>query len=169
VTHQHEFGGADVKRGGLLAVVLFAMAFVTASAVMAHHGTAGYDETNMSTFPKVTITEVEWANPHCQIHFDVTNDKGVVEHWNVEAPPPSMLAPREWTRKRDEGTHPTFLGRAQARSTTRRVGHPQKRKADPSSLLQHASNDACRNQSAPRDDSGGDAATTRINIKDARL
>src|SRR5260370_40505827 len=67
-------GGADVKRGGLLAVVLFAMVFVTASAVMAHHGTAGYDETNMSTFPKVTITEVEWANPPCPIHFNRTTD-----------------------------------------------------------------------------------------------
>jgi hypothetical protein len=89
-----------VKRASFLAVVLlFVTVFLTTSAVMAHHGTAGYDEANMTTFAKATITEIEWANPHCQIHFDVTNDKGVVEHWNVEAPPPSMLAPREWTRK----------------------------------------------------------------------
>ena len=66
---------------------------------MAHHGTAGYEMTNMTSFPKATITEIEWANPHCQIHFDVTNEKGEVQHWNVEAPPPSMLAPRDWTRK----------------------------------------------------------------------
>jgi hypothetical protein len=96
MTHQHEAEGAHVKRVSLLAAgLLLAMT----SAVMAHHGTAGYDETNMTTFEKATITQIEWANPHCQIHFDVTSDKGEVEHWNVEAPPPSMLAPRQWTRK----------------------------------------------------------------------
>jgi len=70
-----------------------------AGAVMAHHGSAGYDMENMTAFPKATITGIEWTNPHCQIHFDVTNDKGVLEHWTLEAPPPSMLAPREWTRR----------------------------------------------------------------------
>jgi hypothetical protein len=88
--------GAYVKPASFLAVVVL---FSMTSAVMAHHGTAGYDETNMTTFAKATITEIEWSNPHCQIHFDVTNDKGAVEHWNVEAPPPSMLAPRNWTRR----------------------------------------------------------------------
>jgi Family of unknown function (DUF6152) len=88
--------GAYVKPASFLAVVVL---FSMTSAVMAHHGTAGYDETNMTAFAKATITEIEWSNPHCQIHFDVTNDKGAVEHWNVEAPPPSMLAPRNWTRR----------------------------------------------------------------------
>jgi uncharacterized protein DUF6152 len=88
--------GAHVKVVGWLAVPLV---FLMTSAAMAHHGNAGYDMANMTTFEKATITELEWTNPHCQIHFDVTNEKGVVEHWNVEAPPPSMLAPREWTRK----------------------------------------------------------------------
>lgn len=78
---------------------LLAVVFLLSSAAMAHHGTAGYEMTNMTSFPKATITEVEWTNPHCQIHFDVTNEKGEVQHWNVEAPPPSMLAPRDWTRK----------------------------------------------------------------------
>ena len=85
-----------MKPASFLAVVLL---FSMTSAVMAHHGTAGYDETSMTTFAKATIIEIEWSNPHCQIHFDVTNDKGAVEHWNVEAPPPSMLAPRNWTRR----------------------------------------------------------------------
>lgn len=83
-----------MKAASFLTLVL-----LFSSAAMAHHGTAGYDMNNMTSFPKATVTEVEWANPHCQIHFDVTNDKGEVQHWNVEAPPPSMLAPRDWTRK----------------------------------------------------------------------
>jgi hypothetical protein len=89
-----ESEGTHVKAGAFLAFVL-----LVSSAAMAHHGTAGYDMTNMSSFPKATITEIEWSNPHCQIHFDVTNDKGEVAHWTLEAPPPSMLAPREWMRK----------------------------------------------------------------------
>jgi hypothetical protein len=87
--------GAYVKIASFLAVLLF----LVTGTVMAHHGTAGYDMTNMTTFDKATITEIEWSNPHCQIRFDVMNDKGEVEHWTLEAPPPSMLGPREWTRK----------------------------------------------------------------------
>ena len=85
-----------MKRAGFFAVLLL---FSVTSAVMAHHGSAGYDMDSMTAFPKATITGIEWANPHCQIHFDVTNDKGALEHWTLEAPPPSMLAPREWTRR----------------------------------------------------------------------
>ena len=84
-----------MKRAGFLATILLVMASVS----MAHHGTAGYDMVNMVNFAKATITEIEWTNPHCQIRFDVTNEKGEVDHWTLEAPPPSMLAPREWTRK----------------------------------------------------------------------
>lgn len=85
-----------MKRSGFFAILLL---FSVASAVMAHHGSAGYDMDSMTAFPKATITGIEWANPHCQIHFDVTSDKGALEHWTLEAPPPSMLAPREWTRR----------------------------------------------------------------------
>ena len=87
-----------MKAAGCLAILLLSL-FSMASGVMAHHGNAGYDMATMTTFEKATIMEIEWTNPHCQIHFDVTNDKGDVEHWNVEAPPPSMLAPRDWTRR----------------------------------------------------------------------
>ena len=61
-----ESEGDYVKRGGFLAVVLL---FSMISPVMAHHGTAGYDMSNMTTFAKATITEIEWTNPHCQIRF----------------------------------------------------------------------------------------------------
>jgi hypothetical protein len=87
--------GYHVKRASFLTVGLL---LLLTSAVIAHHGTAGYDMTNMTSLEKATITEIEWTNPHCQIRFDVTKDKGP-EHWTLEAPPPSMLAPREWTRK----------------------------------------------------------------------
>jgi len=78
---------------GVLALFLFSV------PVLAHHGNAGYDMQKMTVLPKSTITQVEWGNPHCQIYFDTTDDKGAVRHWIVEAPPPSELAPRDWHRK----------------------------------------------------------------------
>ena len=88
-----------MKRAGFFAVLVFSVGLLPMGTVMAHHGNAGYDMDNMTAFPKATITGIEWTNPHCQIHFDATNGKGVLEHWTLEAPPPSMLAPREWVRK----------------------------------------------------------------------
>ena len=85
-----------MKRVGFFAVLLL---FSVTSAVMAHHGSAGYDMDNMTAFSKATITGIEWTNPHCQIHFDATDDKGNVEHWTLEAPPPGMLQQRNWERK----------------------------------------------------------------------
>ena len=73
--------------------------FVFSVPAVAHHGNAGYDMAKMTVFQKATITQVDWGNPHCQIHFDMTDDKGAVQHWLVEAPPPSELRPRDWTRK----------------------------------------------------------------------
>ena len=50
---------------------------------LAHHGTNLYDMTKTTSL-KGTITKFEWGNPHNQIYFDVTDDKGVVSHWNAE-------------------------------------------------------------------------------------
>jgi hypothetical protein len=47
---------------------------------------------------KATVTGFEWQNPHGQIHFDMTDDKGNVQHWTVETPPPSLLVGKNWTR-----------------------------------------------------------------------
>lgn len=71
---------------------------VIPSVVLAHHGNAGYDMASM-TVKKATVTEFEWTNPHCQIHLDIANAAGEVEHWTVEAPPPAILVDRDWTRK----------------------------------------------------------------------
>jgi hypothetical protein len=87
--------GAAVKIFGFAAIGLLLISI----PAFAHHGNAGYDMQKMTTIPKVTITAVEWGNPHCQIDFDAKDDKGNVQHWIVEAPPPSELSPRNWTRK----------------------------------------------------------------------
>jgi hypothetical protein len=74
-----------------------ALGVLAPRAVSAHHGAAGYDSKNITVL-KGTITEWIWRNPHSEVRFDVTDDKGEVRHWSVEAPPPTMLTERGWTK-----------------------------------------------------------------------
>ena len=41
---------------------------------------------------KGTVTEWIWANPHCGILFDVTDDNGQVTHWGAELTNPHQLS-----------------------------------------------------------------------------
>ena len=66
--------------------------------VLAHHGAAGYDMEKAVSM-KATITDFEWGNPHSQIFFDVTDDKGKVSHWVAETEPPAVMMERGWARK----------------------------------------------------------------------
>lgn len=73
--------------------------FLISSAAFAHHGVSVYDMAKTTTV-KATITEFEWTQPHCQIHFDAPNNRGEVQHWEIETPPPTMMLEKEgWTRK----------------------------------------------------------------------
>jgi uncharacterized protein DUF6152 len=77
-------------------LALFALLLVS-SPVFAHHGASGYDMVKMVS-GKATITGFEWSNPHGLIRFDMTDDKGDVQHWTLETPPPSQLVGKNWTR-----------------------------------------------------------------------
>ena len=68
------------------------------SVVLAHHGANLYD-TSKPVILKGTITKFEWGNPHNQIFFDVTDDKGTVVHWVAATEPPLVMVERGWTRK----------------------------------------------------------------------
>jgi hypothetical protein len=65
--------------------------------VFAHHGTATYDMGNRVTV-KGTVVLFDWSNPHSQLHFDASDDKGNVVHWNLECQPPSILTHAGWTK-----------------------------------------------------------------------
>jgi hypothetical protein len=66
-------------------------------SAFAHHGNVAYQDKPIDLKPG-TVTQFMWTNPHSFIKFDVTNDKGEVEHWAVEAGSPSALTPRGWTK-----------------------------------------------------------------------
>jgi len=82
---------------GLLALLAIAVA-IAPSPAFAHHGVAAYDYTKTVT-AKVTVTQFDWGNPHCKIHFDVTDDLHAVEHWVIEMHPPDALLDHGWTRQ----------------------------------------------------------------------
>ena len=87
------------KRSTLLVAIGFAFAcsLLLSESALAHHGTAAYDATRTLTL-RATVTEFEWANPHCELRFDVKDGRGNVQHWTVEAINPLMLGRYGWTR-----------------------------------------------------------------------
>ncbi len=87
------------KRFSLICAALLAASIPLA----AHHGTgASYDMSKQITM-QGTVTEFHYANPHPQLFFDVTDDKGTVVHWSGEFyPNPAQLIQGGWGRKRSE-------------------------------------------------------------------
>jgi len=77
------------------AIIVSVLAFSV--LVFAHHGSSAYDTSTTLTF-KATVTEFQFINPHCQIYFDVKNDKGELEHWQGELTAPNKLARAGWTK-----------------------------------------------------------------------
>ena len=63
----------------------------------AHHGNAVYDSTKQINL-KGTVTQLVWANPHCVLLFDVTDEGGQVVHWMAETENPASMTTMGWTR-----------------------------------------------------------------------
>lgn len=72
--------------------------FLVSSPLLAHHGTNLYDMTK-PVMVKGTITKFEWGNPHNQIFFDATDDKGNVAHWVASTEPPAVMSEIGWTKR----------------------------------------------------------------------
>lgn len=80
--------------------LLFAAIACVAAAVplLAHHGTAGYDMDKQLVM-KATVTDWLWANPHCFLTFDATDDKGATVRWTAEVSNPVDMTKRGWSRR----------------------------------------------------------------------
>ena len=82
----------------MAAIAWLSVAILTICApVFAHHGNAAYEMSKTITF-KATITKYDYTNPHTTIYFDVTDDKGNVEHFVAETTNPAMLNRVGWSR-----------------------------------------------------------------------
>ncbi|HET6144593.1 MAG TPA: DUF6152 family protein [Candidatus Acidoferrales bacterium] len=84
------------RRARYLMVVALSVFF--ASAAYAHHGTAAYDLSKTITV-KGKVTKFSFINPHCQVYFEVTNEKGEAEPWQAELTSPNHLVRTGWTKE----------------------------------------------------------------------
>ena len=89
-----------MRRSRSAAVLTIAGALIVSAAPAAHHGTLiSYDRSKQWT-AKAVVTEFRYVNPHAQIFFDVTDEKGTVTHWSGELlANPAQLIRNGWTRK----------------------------------------------------------------------
>lgn len=87
-----------MKQKLIVMVALGAAVVMACLPGSAHHGSAAYD-TNLTLTFKATVTEFRFINPHCQVYFDIKNDKGEIEHWQGELTAPNKLARAGWTKQ----------------------------------------------------------------------
>ena len=66
--------------------------------LFAHHGNSNFDIDKKLTL-KATVTEWVWANPHCWLKFDATDDKGTVVHWIAETSNPADMTNLGWSKQ----------------------------------------------------------------------
>ena len=82
-----------------LTVVSLSLGLLAAQALLlAHHGTAIYDDTK-GVMVTGTVTEFLWANPHCLLNFDVKDGNGNVAKWSGEVGPASGMTSNGWSKK----------------------------------------------------------------------
>jgi uncharacterized protein DUF6152 len=63
---------------------------MTGAPLFAHHGNSNFDIDKKLDL-KATVTEWVWANPHCWLKFDTTDDKGNIVHWIAETSNPADM------------------------------------------------------------------------------
>jgi hypothetical protein len=71
---------------------------ITAAPVFAHHGNSNFDIDKKLTL-KATVTDWVWANPHCWLKFEATDDKGTVVHWIAETSNPADMTNLGWSKQ----------------------------------------------------------------------
>ena len=82
----------------LMVIALSACTSIASVPVFAHHGNAAFD-TGKRLIMKGTVTDWFWANPHCFLRFDVTDDSGQVVHWVAETSNPPDMVNRGWSKQ----------------------------------------------------------------------
>jgi hypothetical protein len=79
----------------LLAALLTAVVGVPIAS--AHHGGAAFDQSKSVTL-QGTVSEVQFANPHVLIFFEVQTDGGTTK-WSGELTAPNKLERAGWTKR----------------------------------------------------------------------
>jgi hypothetical protein len=86
-----------MKRDFVISFALVVVLLAVCGPAVAHHGNSSYDDKHPISL-KATVTSFLWTNPHCQLYFDVKDDKGNVVHWAAETLAPGRLTRAGWNR-----------------------------------------------------------------------
>src|SRR5882762_6035448 len=87
-----------VKKCRYVLFAALAGLFIASGPALAHHGTAAYETTKLTTI-KGTATEFKFINPHVEITVEVKDDKGKIEKWLGEANSPNVLSRHGWSKE----------------------------------------------------------------------
>jgi hypothetical protein len=88
----------SMKKSAVLVAALAGL-LLGSGTLFAHHGTGtSYDLHKVVTL-KGVITKFNLMNPHSQLYFDVTDDKGQTAHWSAEMRNPRNLEDQGHSRK----------------------------------------------------------------------
>lgn len=79
----------------LAALILSLVLLMVSAPLLAHHGSAAYDNTKMTTL-NGTVTEFRFIQPHPLIYLDAKDANGNVEKWFVEMTAPNHLVHYGW-------------------------------------------------------------------------
>src|SRR5881397_3860541 len=83
----------------MIGSLLTASVLIISASAIAHHGTGiSYDLSKLVS-AKGVIVKFAMSNPHSQLYFDVTDDKGNVEHWSAEMNAPTNLERAGFSRR----------------------------------------------------------------------
>jgi hypothetical protein len=100
----------------LVATALFLAA--ASQPILGHHGGAAFDQTKKVTMSG-TVTELQFANPHVLVFFDVKSGEGESAHWSGWLTAPNKLARAGWTKRTlQPGDHVTIVGNPHKNSET---------------------------------------------------
>ena len=86
-----------MRRSSYRIFAIIALLLLPGIPLFAHHGTPAYDLNKMVS-GKATVTNMEWVNPHCLLHFDMKDGKGQVRNWTVEVYNPLYMTRAGWSK-----------------------------------------------------------------------
>lgn len=90
---------------------ILAGSLLLCGTAFAHHSMSMYDRGHDTTFKTATIAQFEWVNPHTQITFTVTDERGNAVKWVAEGPGPNRLSNHGWTKDSlKSGDQVTIIG-----------------------------------------------------------
>jgi Family of unknown function (DUF6152) len=82
----------------LSSIVVAAAVLTAAMPLSAHHSFSAEYDASKQVKLRGTVTGMDWVNPHCWIHLDVTQPDGDVESWMIEGGAPNALLRLGWTQ-----------------------------------------------------------------------